>query len=201
MRQRLERRPFRGQLQAGCGLCPDPGGCHSSGAPAQHGGDDIAHCKPHTCVGNVPLNCKRTWYQHSTHLIAVRLGESGEANGQQGLTATREAAQTLVEGCSGFPDAPKFGLFRSVHKIAHDRQERAAWADSFRARHAHSVIMLMNAQTSRSAQGPGQAIIRLQPLCSLTSSYADVGQCKKASVKDVRVTWMLFGRCPAGRAA
>ena len=37
-----------------------------------------------------------------------------------------------MEGCSGLPDAPKFWLFRSVHEIAHNCEQRAAQNDSFR---------------------------------------------------------------------
>ena len=36
-----------------------------------------------------------------------------------------------MEGCSGLPDAPKFWLFRSVHEIAHNCEQRAAQNDSF----------------------------------------------------------------------
>ena len=103
------------------------------------------------------LNCKKSWYQRSRYLIAVWLSESGEADGQQGLATTREAAQTLVEGFSSLPDAPKLWLFRSVHKIAHDCQERAAWADSFSASDMHiQSPCWMNAQTCWNAHGSGQ---------------------------------------------
>ena len=61
-----------------------------------------------------------------TYLIAIWLLECGEANGQKSLTATRQAAQTLMESCSSLADAPELGLLRSVHKVAHNGQQRAA---------------------------------------------------------------------------
>ena len=35
-----------------------------------------------------------------------------------------------MEGCSGLANAPKLWLFRSVHKVAHDREQRAAQNDN-----------------------------------------------------------------------